>query len=107
MRMSILHPDRVRADDNSQLVVEGGHPAEEFVMLKDEHGGIHLIPAHLYEEIREETRQLTLAVDKRREYLRAVRAKMPHKTDKGDLSSLATEVRSFGGLRQRANERLR
>ncbi|UGT91605.1 hypothetical protein [Mycobacterium ostraviense] len=103
--MSVLHTGRVRANDNSQLVVEGGHPAEEFVMLKDEHGGIHLIPAHLYEEIREETRQLTLAVDKRREYLRAVRAKMAHKADEGDLSVLAADVRAFDGPRQRVNKR--
>jgi hypothetical protein len=105
--MSVLHPNRVRTNDNSQLIVEGGHPAEEFVMLKDEHEGIHLIPAHLYEEIREETRQLVLAVDKRREYLRAVRAKMPHKSDDGDLSVLASDVRAFNGPRQRVNDRFR
>ncbi len=114
--MDAHRPEHViRADDDSRITVESGHPRAEFVQLTDEHGGIHLIPMHLYVDIQEETRQLKLAVEKRREYLRAVRENTlslpdrgaPPNCDEGDLSELVDEVRAFGRSRRQVSRLFR
>ncbi|BDB45382.1 MULTISPECIES: hypothetical protein [Mycobacterium] len=102
--MTTLHdPQVVRVNKKSQLVVQGGHPMEEFVVLQDEHGGVHLLPRHFYEEIQQATGELKSAVEDRREYLRKLKAEMPEQKNEGDLSGLVDEVRSFGWLRQLVN----
>ncbi|WP_373139635.1 hypothetical protein [Mycobacterium marinum] len=113
--MNVGQPHVVRANDHSQVKVSGSEPHAEYVMLKDEHGGIHLIPAHLYAEIREETQQLKLSVDKRREYLRAVResatqqfdADEPPEPGDRNLSRLIDEIREFSPMRRRVNRLFR
>jgi hypothetical protein len=102
--MTTLHdPQVVRVNKKSQLVVEGGHPMEEFVVLQDEHGGVHLLPRHFYAEIQQATEGLASAVEDRRAYLRKLKAGMPEEKNDGDLSGLVNEVRSFDWLRQLAN----
>jgi hypothetical protein len=65
--MTTLHdPQVVRVNKKSQLVVEGGHPMDEFVVLQDEHGGVHLLPRHFYAEIQQATEELAGAVEDRR-----------------------------------------
>lgn len=102
--MTTLHdPQVVRVNKKSQLVVQGGHPMEEFVVLQDEHGGVHLLPRHFYAEIQQATQELTSAVEDRRAYLRKLKAEMPEEKNEGDLSGLVDEVRSFSWLRQLVN----
>ncbi len=102
--MTTLHdPQVVRVNNKSQLVVEGGQPMEEFVVLQDEHGGVHLLPRHFYAEIQQETEKLAGAVDERRAYLSKLRQEMVDQKDEGDLSELLNEVRGFAWLRQLAN----
>lgn len=102
--MTTLHdPQVVRVNQKSQLVVDGGHPMEEFVVLQDEHGGVHLLPRHFYVEIQQATQALAGAVEDRRAYLRKLKAEMPEETTEGDLSGLANEVRGFAWLRQLTN----
>jgi hypothetical protein len=102
--MTTLEPPHlVRTDKNSQLVVESGHPLEEFVMLKDEHGGIHLVPREFYAGIQAATQEMISAVNNRRAELRALRAEMPEEKTDGDLSELTHDVRSFSWARQQLN----
>lgn len=102
--MTTVHdPQVVRVNKKSQLVVESGHTGEEFVVLQDEHGGVHLLPRHFYAEIQQATDELKNAVEDRRAYLRKLKAEMPEEKNEGDLSGLVNEVRSFGWLRQLAN----
>jgi hypothetical protein len=102
--MTTLEPPHlVRTDKNSQLVVESGHPLEEFVMLKDEHGGIHLVPREFYAEIQAATQEMISAVNNRGAQLRALRAEMPEEKTDGDLSELTHDVRSFSWARQQLN----
>ncbi|BBX94780.1 hypothetical protein [Mycobacterium lacus] len=96
-------PPVVRVNKKSQLVVEVGHPMEEFVVLQDEHGGVHLLPRHFYAEIQQATQEIAGAVEDRRAYLRKLKAEMPEEKNEGDLSGLTNEVRGFGWLRQLAN----
>ncbi|OMB93224.1 hypothetical protein A5732_16875 [Mycobacterium colombiense] len=93
----------MRVNKKSQLVVQGGHPMEEFVVLQDEHGGVHLLPRHFYDEIQQATEELKTAVADRRAYLSKLKAEMPEEKNEGDLSGLVNEVRSFGWLRQLTN----
>jgi hypothetical protein len=76
---------------------------EEFVVLTDEHGGVHVLPHHLYEEIEQATRAPSDAVEDRRAHLRNVLAEMPERQNEGDLSNLANEVRAFTWARQQLN----
>jgi hypothetical protein len=102
--MTTIHPRVVRINQDKQAVVdEAGRPMEEFVVLTDEHGGVHLLPRHFYEEIRQATEQLVNAVEDRRTYLRKVKAEMPEEKNEGDLSELTGEVRGFTWARQRLN----
>ena len=78
----------------------------KFVVLQDEHGGVHLLPRHFYEEIQQATAELKSAVEDRREYLRKLKAEMPEEKNEGDLSGLVNEIRSFGWLRQLVNRRV-
>jgi mRNA-degrading endonuclease toxin of MazEF toxin-antitoxin module len=104
--MTTAHPRVLQINQDKQAVVdEAGAPMEEFVVLTDEHGGVHLLPRHFYEEVQRETQQIKQAVADRRTYLRNVRAKMPEEKTEGDLSELTREVRGYTWARQRTNRR--
>lgn len=104
--MTSVHPRVLQINQANQAVVdEAGTPMEEFVVLTDEHGGVHLLPRHFYEEIRRETEKLTAAVEDRRTYLRNVKAKMPEEKNEGDLAGLRDEARGFTWARALLNRR--
>jgi hypothetical protein len=102
----------VQADDRSNLHVVGDHPHEKFVVLRDAHGGIHLIPAEYYGELQEQTREISAQIETRRSELAAVLASSLVGSsslageDLGDPTGLTEEVRALRRLRRRANRRL-
>jgi hypothetical protein len=105
--MTTLPHRFLRINQDKQAVVdEVGRPMEEFVVLTDEHGGVHLLPRDFYEEIQKATQELVNAVDDRRAHLRNVKAKLPEGKNEGDLSGLAGEVRGFAWARQRLSRLL-
>lgn len=103
--MTILHqPPVLHVDQDKHVVVdETGRARDEFVVLTDEHGGVHVLPRHLYEEIRQATRDLTVAVADRRAQLQRVLASMPERQNEGDLTNLSGEVSPFAWVRQQLN----
>jgi hypothetical protein len=104
--MTTLHPHVLHINQDKGVVVdEAGRTMEEFVVLTDEHGGVHVLPRHLYEEIQQATHELTNAVEDRRAHLQNVLAKMPERKNEGDLSNLRGEVRAFAWARQQLNRR--
>lgn len=103
--LTAVHPPRVLHinQDKNVVVDEAGRTVDDFVVLTDEHGGVHVLPRHLYEEIRQATRDLTDAVEDRRAQLRDVLKDMPERTNEGDLTGLVGEVRGFSWVRQQLN----
>jgi hypothetical protein len=102
--MTTFHPQVLHINQDKGVVVdETGRTMEEFVVLTDEHGGVHVLPRHLYDDIQLATRELHSAVEARRAHLRDVLAKMPERKDEGDLSNLTHEVRAFGWARKQLN----
>ena len=102
--MTTINHQVLRINQDKGVVVdEAGHAMEEYVVLNDEHGGVHVLPRHLYEDIQMATRELHKAVEDRRAHLRDVLAKMPERNNEGEPSNLTGEVRAFTWARQQIN----